>query len=260
MSQISQTMGTSTVDSITVKGQSLCDDLIGKRSFTDMVYFLITNRLPSKGQGAALDACLVALMEHGWTPTSMITRLAADSVPDQVQLAIAAGLLTVGPVFAGTMEGCAEILAEGLAQGLTSGPEAAAYCDKVVADFAARKAPLPGFGHRVHKPVDPRTPALLATAREAGVAGPAMALLAELSAAADRARGKPITLNATGAIAAILLDIGIPLKAMRGIAVISRSGGLLGHIIDESREPAAREIWRLTRENIPYRDPEGADE
>ena len=257
MSQITQTMGTSSADSITVKGVSLCDDLIGKRSFTDMVYFLVTNRLPSKGQAAALDACLVALMEHGWTPTSMITRLAADSVPDQVQLAIAAGLLTVGPVFAGTMEGCAEILAEALGQGLPEG--AATYCDQVVADFAARKVPLPGFGHRVHKPIDPRTPAILNAAKEAGVAGPAIALLAELSAAADRARGKPITLNATGAIAAVLLDIGIPLKAMRGIAVISRSGGLLGHIIDEEREPAARDIWRLTRENIPYADPEGGD-
>lgn len=255
MTGFTQSMGSSTADTVTVKGKSLCDDLIGKRSFSEMVYFLTCGHLPTQGQAAALDACLVALMEHGWTPTSMISRLAIDSVPDQVQVAIAAGLLTVGPVFAGTMEGCAEILAEGLAQGLSEGPAAAAYCDRVVADFAARKAVLPGFGHRVHKPVDPRTPAILNAAREAGVAGPAVRLLQELSAAMDRARGKPITLNATGAIAAVLLDIGIPQKAMRGIAVISRAGGLLGHIVEEQQGATAREIWRLTREGIPYADP-----
>lgn len=256
MTAFTQSMGTSTADSITVKGQSLCDDLIGKKSFSEMVYFLVCGTLPNAGQVQALDACLVALMEHGWTPTSMITRMAIDSVPDQVQLAIAAGLLTVGPVFAGTMEGCADILAEGVAQGLSSGAQAAAFCDAVVADFAARKEPLPGFGHRVHKPVDPRTPAILNAVEAAGVSGHAVALLKELSAAADRARGKPITLNATGAIAAVLLDIGVPLKAMRGIAVISRAGGLLGHIIEESEKPTAREIWRLTRENIPYVEPQ----
>ena len=255
MSEFTQSMGTSTVDSVTIRGQSLCDDLIGKKSFSEMIYFLITGRMPTAGQTQALDACLVSLMEHGWTPTSMITRLAIDSVPDQVQLAIAAGLLTVGPVFAGTMEGCAEILAEGIAQDLSDGERAASFCDKVVADFAARRELVPGFGHRVHKPIDPRTPAILSAAEAGGVAGPAVALLHQLSAAVDRARGNPITLNATGAIAAVLLDIGIPLKAMRGIAVISRAGGLLGHIVEEEKRPTAREIWRLTRENIPYAEP-----
>ncbi|MFC4626165.1 citryl-CoA lyase [Daeguia caeni] len=256
MSSLTQSMGTSTATSVTVKGQNLCEDLIGKKSFAEMLYLLVTNRLPTAGQAAALEACLVALMEHGWTPTSMISRLAIDSVPDQVQLAIAAGLLTVGPVFAGTMEGCAAILHEGLQQGITDGEEAARYCDQVVADFAARKELVPGFGHRVHKPVDPRTPAILNAAEAAGVAGRAVTLLKALSAAVDRARGKPITLNATGAIAAVLLDIGIPLKAMRGIAVVSRAGGLLGHIVEEEKQPTAREIWRLTRENIPYAEPD----
>lgn len=258
MNGFSQSMGTSGVDSVTVKGKSLAGDLIGKKTFSEMVYFLVTARMPDAGQTAALDACLVALMEHGWTPTSMIARLAQDSVPDQVQVAMAAGLLTVGPVFAGTMEGCAAILAEGLARGLTTGPEAAAWCDGVVADAAARGQVVPGFGHRVHKPVDPRTPAILDTARAAGVAGPAVALLHELSAAMDRARGKPITLNATGAIAAVLLDIGIPQPALRGIAVISRAGGLLGHIVEEQRAGTAREIWRLTSEGIPYAEPDDA--
>lgn len=256
MSGFKQSMGTSTATSVTVKGHSLCDELIGKKSFSEMLYLLVTNRLPTAGQAAALDACLVALMEHGWTPTSMISRLAIDSVPDQVQLAIAAGLLTVGPVFAGTMEGCAEILNEGLKQGVSEGDAAVKFCDQVVADFAARKELVPGFGHRVHKPIDPRTPAILNAAEAAGVAGSAVSLLKELSAAVDRARGKPITLNATGAIAAVLLDIGIPLKAMRGIAVVSRAGGLLGHIVEEESQPTAREIWRLTRENIPYAEPE----
>lgn len=248
-------IATADATSITVRGKSLTQELMGRKSFTEMIYFLTCGRMPTPAQARVLDVCLVTLMEHGWVPTSMITRLAADSVPDQVQVAMAAGLLTVGPVFAGTMEGCARILME--AQCEAGDPDA--FCRRVVESHRASKQAMPGFGHRAHKPDDPRSPVILAVVEEVGLAGAHVAMLKRLSRHVDEVYGRHLTINATGAIAAALLEIGLPVEAMRGIAVISRAGGLLGHILEERQTGAAREIWRLTRENIPYAPPEAND-
>ena len=256
MSTCKTHIATADATSITVRGHSLTAELMPHKSFTEMIYFLTCGRMPTPSQARVLDVCLVTLMEHGWTPTSMITRMAIDSVPDQVQVAMAAGLLTVGSVFAGTIEGCAQILQAGIDE-----PDLDAYCARVVQQFRADKATLPGFGHRAHKPDDPRSPVILQVASEAGHSGRYVDLLQRLSRAVDAAYGKHLTINATGAIAAVLLEIGLPAPAMRGIAVISRAGGLLGHILEERQTHAAREMWRLTRENIGYEAPaqEGGD-
>lgn len=252
MSEVRTHIGTADATSITVRGHSLTADLMGKKSFTEMIYFLTCGRMPDPQQVKVLDVCLVTLMEHGWTPTSIITRMAIDSVPDEVQLAMAAGLLTVGPVFAGTMEGCARLLQEGL----TQEGDLDAWCLDVAQRHRATKALLPGFGHRAHKPDDPRTPVILEVAREAGFSGRYVELLQRLGRTVDTVYGRHITINATGAIAAVLLEIGLPADALRGLAVISRAGGLLGHVLEERRTHAARTIWALAREHIPYEDPE----
>ena len=189
-------------------------------------------------------------MEHGWTPTSLIARLTADSVPNQPQVALAAGLLAVGDVFAGTMDGCAKILAEGV-----DAEDTAAYCEAVVARHRTERRALPGFGHPFHKPEDPRPPRLFRVAEEAGLSGRHIALLQQLAVTLDRAAGKHLTINATGAIAALLLEIGLPVSVMRAVAVVSRAGGLAGHLVEEQQTHAAREIWRLTEEGIPYEPP-----
>lgn len=243
-------IATSDATSITVRGKNLTADLMSKKSFTEMIYFLTCGSMPNPQQVKVLDVCLVTLMEHGWTPTSIITRMTIDSVPDQVQVAMAAGLLTVGSVFAGTIEGCARILQEGIDE-----LDHDAYCTRVVQKYQGAKATLPGFGHRAHKPEDPRSPVILDVAREVGYGGRYVNLLNRLSVAVDAGYGKHLTINATGAIAAVLLEIGVPATAMRGIAVISRAGGLLGHILEERETQAAREIWKLTRENISYEHP-----
>ncbi len=244
-------IATGDATSVTVRGHNLTTELMGKKSFTEMIYFLTCGRMPEPRHVPVLDVCLVSLMEHGWTPTSIITRMAIDSVPDEVQLAMAAGLLTVGPVFAGTMEGCATLLAEGVAHE----GDVDAWCTDVVQRHRAKKQSLPGFGHRAHKPDDPRSPVILQVAREQGCAGKYVDLLLRLGAVVDQTYGKHLTINATGAIAAVLLEIGMPADALRGIAVISRAGGLLGHVMEERRTHAARAIWQLTREHVPYEDP-----
>jgi citrate synthase len=237
--------------SITVRGNDLVRDLIGRHSFTEMIYFHATGRWPSAGQATVLDACLVTLMEHGLTPSAIVTRLVADSVPDEAQVAIATGLLCVGGVFAGTMEGTARILADGIAGDLPP----AEYCAGVVADHRARRVPLPGFGHPQHRPDDPRTPRLFEVAGEAGVSGPHIALLKELSTAVDAGLGRHLTINATGAMAALMLDAGLPLQAMRPMAVVSRSAGLVAHLIEEKETRSARYIWGMVEEGIPMPTP-----
>lgn len=240
-------IATSNANSVTIRGKSLVDDLIGHHSYTEMVYFLTCGRMPCASETRILDACLVTLMEHGFTPGALVARLTADSVPDQVQVAMAAGLLTVGSVFVGTMEGCATLLLEGMAAS-----DRVEWCAATAASYLDNKRPLPGFGHPFHKPDDPRSPRLFAVAREAGAKGEFIELLQQLSRAIDAHAGRHLTINATGAIGALLLEIGIPIDVMRAMAVISRCGGLAGHILEERATHSARIIWKLTEENIPY--------
>lgn len=237
-----------TANAITIRGASLVDELIGKLTFTEMMYFQLLGERPTSAQTKILDAVLVTLMEHGLTPSVIAARMIYDSCPEAVQAAVAAGILGVGSTFIGTMEGCAKNLEEILAA-----PEGeAARAKSIARRFRDAKQPIPGFGHPHHKPDDPRSPRLLAIAGEAGVPGRHIRALRLLAAEVDAAWGRHLTINATGAIAALLGEIGVPQEVMRGIAVVSRAAGLVGHIREEQLEPSARHIWDVVVENIPY--------
>lgn len=251
MPQLKTQIAKSNATSITVRGHDLVQELIGRHSFTEMLYFLTVGRFPKESETRIVDACLVTLMEHGFTPSSLITRLTIDSVPDEVQVAMASGLLAVGAVFVGTMEGCARILKLGVEQG--ADPQL--YSRQVVTDHLARRVPLPGFGHPFHRPDDPRSRRLFEVAREHGLDKHYVGLLRQLGVELDRATGKHVTINATGAIAALLLEIDVPPEIMRAIAVVSRCGGLAGHILEERRTRSARHIWHLAEQGIQYEDP-----
>src|SRR5262245_32007895 len=160
--------GTSTATTVRVRGRDLVNELIGKHSFTEMLYFLTCDRIPDAVQVRLLDACLVTLMEHGLTPGAVITRLMADSVPEEPQVAIASGLLAIGSVYAGTTETCAALLLALDAR--IQGGAADASAD-LAREYAQAKRPVPGFGHGTHKPDDPRAVRLLQIAHQAGMAG-----------------------------------------------------------------------------------------
>jgi citrate synthase len=238
---------THSIDSITVRGADLVDDLIGELTFTEMTYFTITGRRPTRAQTRILDAVLVTLMEHGLTPSAIAARMIYGSTPESLQAAVSAGLLAVGSVFVGTMEGCAGLLERILA---APNPERAAR--DIADEYRSARKPLPGFGHHMHKPDDPRTPKLFALAESEGVPGRHITALRTLSAAIDERFGKHITINATGAVGALLGEIGIPAPVMRGIAVISRSAGLVAHVAEEQRTPSMRYVWELVEEGVPY--------
>lgn len=230
-----------------IRGRSLCRELIGKVGFTELTYVHVTGREPTAGQVAVLDACLVTLMEHGLTPSVVATRMVYGSAPEAMQGAVAAGLLAVGSVFVGTVEGCAALLVE-----IAAADDADAKAKAIAAEHRAAGKRVPGFGHPVHKPDDPRTPALLRVADDAGVSGVHVRALAALARAVDAAHGKHVTVNATGAVAALLADAGIPAAVMRGVSLIARAAGLVGHIAEEQRDPAMGAMWAAAEHAVPY--------
>src|SRR5512138_3776622 len=165
-------------DDVFIRGKSLCKELIGNRSFTEVIYFQILGHMPTADQSALLDACLVALMEHGLTPSVLTARLTYSSAPEALQGAVAAGLLGVGSRFVGSMEGCAALLLR-----IVAAEDGAAEATRIAVEHRAARTPLPGFGHPTHKPDDPRGQRLLALARERGIAGRHVAAIEALSSA-----------------------------------------------------------------------------
>ncbi len=247
MSPPTTRIATSSPDAIEVRGRDLCRELIGQVSFTEMMCLLILGRVPEPPAIAVVDACLVALAEHGLTPSALATRLVYGSAPEALQGAVAAGLLGVGGRFVGTVEGCARLLAR-----IAAAPDPEAEAQRVVDEHRAARQPLPGFGHPLHTPDDPRSPRILGLARERGVAGRHVAAVATLSAALDRTLGRHVTLNATGAVAAALADCGVPAEIMRGFALVARCAGLVGHVHEEQLQPAMSAIWDAAERAVPY--------
>lgn len=234
---------------IFVRGVDLVNDLMGVHSFTEVFYFLACGKLPTKPQTKILDACLVTLMEHGINPSTIVARLISGTNPEEPQVAIAVGLLAIGGKFGGTAEQSATVLTE-LEKDVSSSGESAIL--KTAQRLIGSGAPIPGFGHLHHKPNDPRSPRLIAISESTGIPLPYTTLLQKLSKEIDVIKGRHLTINATGAIGALLLDIGIPISAIRSVAVISRSAGLAGHLVEESNNPAALTIWRASRDAVPY--------
>lgn len=245
--------GASFTKDVRVRGRDLVNELMGSASFTQMLYFLTCNRMPTQVQCAVLDACLVTLMEHGLTPSAVITRLMALSVPQEPQVAIASGLLAIGSVYAGTTEQCAALLLE-IEQRETQGEDAGRVLQEIVGRYRENKRALPGFGHATHKPDDPRALKLFSLAAQLGCADRYVRLVQRLGTEADQQYGRHITINATGAIAALLLEIDVPVAAMRGYSVVSRAAGLVGHHLEELETPSGKTIWAAAKQAVPYRE------
>jgi citrate synthase len=245
--EIRSEMGWSTADRITVRGQDLCEDLLGKIDLGGMAFLEITGRRPNAREAELFNALLVTLVEHGMTPQAIAARLIHMAAPEALQGAVAAGLLGVGTVFAGGAEQVARFLQEAL----NDKPEdLVAIADGIVDDHARRKVPVPGIGHPTHKQGDPRTPVLFAIAERNGFRGRYVALMEEVGRAAQRRLGRSLPINVTGAMGALLSELGFPWRLCRGVAVIGRAVGLVGHIAEEMRNPVAREIWERTEHEV----------
>ena len=242
-------MGWSTADKITVQERDFTNDLLGKIDLGAMAFLEIQGRMPSNEEARVFNALLVTLVEHGMTPQAMTSRLVYLASPEALQAAVAAGLCGVGSVFAGGSEQIAKVLQEALRD---AAPDAdlQAIARRIVDEHVERKQPIPGIGHPLHKPIDPRTPVLFSIAEQNGFRGRYIALLETICAEAETRLKRSLPINATGAIGAILCELGFPWRICRGIAVISRAVGLVGHLAEEMRNPLAREIWERAEKEV----------
>jgi citrate synthase len=237
----------STPDRIGIFGYDLVRDLIGRVNLGDMGFLEITGRLPNARESRMFNALLVTLVEHGIVPSTLATRMTYMGAPESLQAAVAAGLLGLGNVFVGSTEGAARMLTEALPdpKAKVALPEVA---DKVVTSYRAAGRIVPGLGHPIHKPIDPRVPRLFAVARATRFSGPYVKLIKLIAQRVAKASGRALPINATGAIGAICCEMGLPPQVTRGIGVMARAVGLIGHILEESRQPLAGAVWHRVEE------------
>ena len=251
-------LGASDADHIWLLGHDLAGELLGRITFGELAYWMAAKRRPTEGQRVLFEAVLVALADHGFTPTAIAARVTLLSAPDSIQGAMAAGLLGGGSRFLGVTEDSAEFLHDVIA-GLDDVPGDDAGWDavaaRVVADTKAAGRFVPGLGHPVHKEGDPRTPRLLELAREHGVYGPHLALVEAVGRVAEGVLGRRLPLNGAGVCGAVLADIDFPLGVARGAALLARCAGLLGQLAEELTDPIGNEIYMNVDRNTDYRPP-----
>ncbi|MGO4675577.1 citryl-CoA lyase [Bosea sp. 2YAB26] len=242
---------TSTPDRIEIRGRDFASEIMGHYGFTDFFFFLVTGEKPSEQQRYFLDLLLVAIAEHGLTPTAQAARMTLAAAPDSLQCAVAAGILGCGTVVLGTAELCAKVLAEAAAR-----VDAGEDPDAVVNDIAARTrregGKMPGFGHPIHHPVDPRTERIFALVEERGIAGRHLDLLKRMRSAVATAWGRQMPLNVSGPIAAVLMDLDFPHTMIKAVPILARTAGLLGHLAEEQKRPIGFILAHHAEEAIAY--------
>lgn len=230
-------IATSTADAITVRGKDLCGDLIGKVGFTDYFFFLVTGKMPTDEQRFFTDAVLVAIAEHGLVPSVQAARMTLAAAPEAWQGAMAAGLLGVGSVVAGSSEVAGKFLVELIAEAKNSGRS---FGDTAIAGLqrlVAARQKVPGLGHPQHAAGDPRAILLLKLADERGTAGDHVAMLRALERHAGAVTKRRLPINVSGAIPAVMLDVGYPVDAIKGLPLLARTAGLVAHLYEESQRP-----------------------
>jgi citrate synthase len=255
-------LGTSDAKQIRLLGLDLSQDLMGKVGFGELAFWLVTQQRPTPQQTRVFETVLVALADHGFTPTAIAARLTYLSAPDSIQGALAAGLLGGGSRFLGVTEDCGRYLAEVLAEvpgEVPTDPDDTAGWDRI-ALAAVRKTReakkfVPGLGHPVHKEQDPRTPVLLAIAEEEGLKGPHLRLFEAVGRVHPEVLGKTLPLNGAGVCGAALADLGLPIDLLRGFALLARAAGLLGHIAEERRNGIGMDMYLNIDRNAVYEPP-----
>lgn len=236
-------------ETIVVRGHDLCRDLIGQLSFTDYFWLLVTGQRPNATASRVLDATLVAIAEHGLVPSVQASRMTLAAAPDAIQGAVAAGILGCGSVILGASETAGRLFLriDALAKEKSLSLEAAA--EVVVRELRANKQAIPGYGHPLHKARDPRVARLFAVAAEAGTPGHFIHLAEAVENVLPELTGKDLRLNVSAAIPAVLLDAGFPAEALKGVPILARCAGLIGHLTEELAHPIGFALsYQATRE------------
>jgi citrate synthase len=227
-------------DRVEVRGRDLAGELMGRLTFTEYFHLLLTGEEPSEEQRYFLDVLLVSIAEHGLMPTNVAARMTLAADPGSLQGAVAAGILGCGPVILGTSEECAKLLASG------RDPV------EVVRELHGRGQKVPGFGHPVHRPLDPRAERILELADERGVSGAHVARARAFRDAVHEVWGKPQAMNVSMPIAAVMLDLGFAVTAVKAVPILARTASLLAHLAEEQERPIGLELAAAAEEAVAY--------
>jgi citrate synthase len=227
---------------VEVRGRDLAGDVMGRLTFTEHFHLLMTGEEASEEQRFFLDLLLVSIAEHGLMPTNVAARMTLAADPDSLQGAVAAGILGCGPVILGTAEECARLLAENQERD----PH------EIAREIHAAGGKMPGFGHPVHTPVDPRAERILELADAHGVSGPHTELARRLRDAVAEAWGKPLTMNVSMPIASVMLDLGFPTSAVKAVPILARTASLLAHLAEEREHPIGLGLAASAEEAVEY--------
>ncbi len=244
-------IGTPTSDTkrFRMRGRDVLSEILGEKSVAEAFYFIVTGRDLPENHVRVFDSCMVILMDHGITPTALVARIVHDSMPEDVQLPMIAGTMMVGNKFAGTMAGAGALYREAI----EIGGDKREWAQGVVARFREQKKFIPGYGHPYYFPTDPRADRLFQIATEGGCTGEYIECAKILAEEIEKARGKPLTLNVTGALGAVLNEVGFPVEVMRAVAAVGRAAGLIGHIYEEMQNPIGPAVVEFIN-NIEYRE------
>jgi citrate synthase len=177
-----------------------------------------------------------------------------DADPGSLQGAVAAGILGCGPVVLGTAEPCAQLLEHAQAR-VSTGEDAAGVAAAMAAAIHAAGDRAPGFGHPLHRPVDPRAERILELADQRGAAGPHVAMARHFGRAVADAWGRPLTMNVSMPIAAVMLDLGFPAASVKAVPLLARTAGLLAHLAEERERPIGFLMAGQAEQAIAYRPP-----
>jgi len=252
-------IGWSDKTSITLFGKDFPEEILGHLNLGDMGFMELTGRVPNLQESRMFNAMAVTLVEHGITPSAIVARMTYMGAPESLQAAVAAGLNGLGTVFVGSIEGASKMLYEVMPKA-DANADFAALAKTIVDGFESPRRIVPGIGHPLHKPIDPRTPRLFAIARETGFSGSYVKLMQAVSDESSRRSGKVLPVNATGAIGALCCEMGFDWRICRGLGVMARAVGLIGHILEESRNPMGPEIWRSIEDRATRHMRPGAEQ
>lgn len=239
-------IGGGDADHISIRGYDLVEDLIDKRDFVDVLCLTVLGSFPDANQRRMINMFLVTAADHGLTPSALATRLTLHGAPESMQGAVAAGLLGAGSRYLGVVEYAARFLQQAAADFEGSDEDAAAlaaHAEGVVEREREARRRIPGIGHPIHVEADPRSNKILAVAADCGYYGRHCRYVLALAEAASRMFGKPVPLNATGAKAAVLLDMGLSPEFGKGMTLIGRVAGLIAHVIEEREQPISQALW-----------------
>lgn len=239
---------TSDEHQITVRGRDLCQDLIGHLSFTDYFFLLLTGRQADAAASTVLNATLVAIAEHGLVPSVQAARMTYAAAPDALQGAVAAGILGCGSVILGASETAGRLFMDVAAQ-VDAGQPLPAVAEAAIRQLRAERRAIPGYGHPLHKEADPRVARLIEVATAAGADLRYVRIAQALEQVIPDVMGKPLRMNVSAAIPAVLLGVGFPVASLRGVPILARTAGLIAHLAEEAVTPSGFALsYQATRE------------